>query len=273
MRRLPGWVRWAGWMALAFLYLPLAAVALYSFNASRTLVWHHLTLEWYRRLLVDLPDNRVDGHALLLATGTSLLLALISTLIATTLGTTLALGLRWRWPRILRLLVDGAVLLPVVTPDLILAAAMVALRQVITALQPGMTALIIAHATFQVSFVALVVLARLAQIGSTQEEAARDLYACELQVLSRVLLPQLLPAIAGGALLAFTLSLDDFVISFFTASPTTQTLPLLIQSSIKRGMAPEIEALSTLVVVATVLLVVGLARLGGLSRPVAAPAR
>jgi spermidine/putrescine transport system permease protein len=161
---------------------------------------------------------------------------------------------------------SATVLLPIVTPDLIIAAAMVALRQVWSFFDPGLFAMVVGHVTFQVSFVALVVQARLAQIGHGQEEAARDLYASTWTLTRRVLLPQLAPAIAAGAMLAFTLSLDDFIISFFTASPDSGTLPLFIQASVKRGIAPEIHALSTLILLATVLLVLGATRL---SRPAA----
>jgi spermidine/putrescine transport system permease protein len=115
--------------------------------------------------------------------------------------------------------------------------------------------------TFQMAFVALVVHGRMATIGRTIEEAARDLYADTPYLLRRVLLPLLLPGIAAGAMLAFTLSLDDFVISFFTAGPDSTTLPIFIYASVRRGVTPEIHALSTLIFLATVVLVLGLERL------------
>lgn len=253
-----------GWATLGFLYLPLLVVVLWSFNDSRAMGWEGVTTQWYGRLFIDHPDNRIPSGALPNAAWNTFLLGAISTLIATVLGTLLAFGLRGRWPGWARGAVGGVVLLPVVTPDIILAAAMVALRQLWSLFDPGMFAMVVGHVTFQVSFVALVVHARLTQIGREQEEAARDLYASSWTVMTRVLLPQLVPAIAAGAMLAFTLSLDDFVISFFTASPTSTTLPLLIQASVKRGISPEFHALSTLILLATVLLVLGLTRL---SRP------
>ena len=262
MKRLHWSLALTGWATLGFLYLPLLAIAVCSFNDSRLLGdWQGFTVQWYERLFVEHPDNRIDSGPLFAATRNTLVLAVLSTAVSTVLGTLLALGLRGRWPRWGRAPVMAVVMLPVITPDIILAAAMIALRQVWSLFDPGLLAMVVAHVTFQVSFVALIVHARLAQIGHGQEEAARDLYASSWGVFRRVLLPQLAPAIAAGAMLAFTLSLDDFVISFFTASPQTTTLPLLIQASIRRGISPEIHALSTLILFATVVLVLALTHL------------
>jgi spermidine/putrescine transport system permease protein len=250
-----------GWATIAFLYLPLLAITVWSFNDSRGLAWKGATLGWYSHLVADHPDSRIDRTALVGAAGNTLALAAISTVIATVLGTLLALGMRQRWPRWARRGIEATVMLPVVSPDIIIAAALVALRQTWGWFGPGLAGMVIGHVTFQISFVALVVGARLSQLGSAQEEAARDLYAGGIAVVRRVLLPQLWPAIAAGAMLAFTLSLDDFVISFFMSSPTSTTLPLLIQASAKRGLAPEISALSTLILFATVLLVLAGIRL------------
>ncbi len=251
-----------GWATLGFLYLPLLAVAVCSVNDSRLLgEWHGFTWQWYERLFVDLKDNRVDSTALFAATRNTIGLAVISTFISTILGTMLAFGLRGRWPKPLTAPVMAVVMLPVITPDIILAAAMVALRQVWSLFDTGFFTMVIGHVTFQVSFVALVVHARLSHISAAQEEAARDLYASHWGVIMRVMLPQVTTAIVAGAMLAFTLSLDDFVISFFTASPQSTTLPLLIQASIRRGISPEIHALSTLILFATVALVLGVTHL------------
>lgn len=259
-RRLHPSLNILAWATVGFLYLPLLAVALYSFNASRGMLWGGFSYEWYERLFVYHADSRIDVTQLLVATRNTLILATVSTLIATILGTAVALGLRTALPRWLHYSATGLVMLPVAAPDIILAATMVAMRQGFGLLDVGMAAMVVGHVTFQISFVILVVQARLAQIGNTQEEAARDLYASSGDVLRRILLPQLFSAIAAGAMLAFTLSLDDFVISFFTASPASATLPLIIQAAIKRGVAPEIHALSTLVLFVTVLFVIALSR-------------
>lgn len=244
--------------ALAFLYLPMLAVALFSLNRTRHgLGWGGFTLDWYLRLL--------QNEAILEATRNTLLLALLSTLLATLLGTLLALGLeRHPFGRGARGFLETLLYLPVVTPDLILAAALVVafgfLRQAFSLFEPGLPAMVVGHVTFQVAFVALVVMSRLKSLPQELDEAARDLYATYPFYLRRVLLPLLAPGIVAGAMLAFTLSLDDFVISFFTAGPTSQTLPLLIYASARRGITPEIHAVSTLVFLFTVLAVLSVER-------------
>jgi spermidine/putrescine transport system permease protein len=125
----------------------------------------------------------------------------------------------------------------------------------------GMIDMIIGHVTFQIAFVALVVRSRLASIGKDVEEAARDLFASNWYLMRKVMLPLMFPGIVAGAMLAFTLSLDDFVISFFLSGPGSQTLPLYIYAAVRRGVTPEIHALSTIVVLVTVILVVGTERL------------
>ena len=163
---------------------------------------------------------------------------------------------------------DVLINLPTVTPDILLAAALVVAYGLFrsvplfsNAFDPGLVTLTIGHVTFQVSFVAVVVGARLKAIGSDQFEAARDLYANTWQLWRRVILPQLAPGIVGGALLAFTLSLDDFVVSFFISGPSSTTLPVLIYASVKRGVTPEIHAISTLIVVLTMTVILGMALL------------
>ena len=252
-------------LALALLYVPLMAVAVASVNAARwEAQWQGFTWGWYASLLDvgggDPARARLAGE-IRDATLRSLVLGAASTAISTVLGTALALALeRAPWPRRLRAAVDAAVRLPVIVPDLLLAAALVVALEVVRRWSGtswyGMTGMIVGHAVFQVSFVCLVVHARLRLIGAAQLEAARDLYADGWYATRRVLLPQLAPAIVAGAMLAFTLSLDDFVISFFTASPASTTLPMLIWAQVRRGVVPEIHALSTLIVLATAVLAV-----------------
>lgn len=258
-RRLPRWIGYLAIATLSFLYLPMVAVAVASFNAGRHgFAWRGFTFDWYVRL--------AHNSYVLEAARNTLILAIVSTLVATVLGTGLAIGMsRFPWPRPVRRYLDLVVYLPVVTPDIIFAAALVVAFSILRVLSPvfnlGLPAMIIAHVTFQVAFVALVVQSRLAGIGPHIEEAARDLYADTPYLLRRVMIPLLMPGIIAGAMLAFTLSLDDFVISFFTAGPESQTLPILIYGSVRRGLSPEIHALSTLIFLVTVLLVVGLERM------------
>jgi spermidine/putrescine transport system permease protein len=245
-----------GVATILFLYLPLIAVAVMSLNAARYgVAWKGFTLKWYAQL----GHNDVVLHAAL----NTLILAVASTAVSTVLGTLLAIGLsRFPWPRWMRSIVDAVVYVPVVTPDIVFAVGMLlafeAVRQVLGGLRLGMGTMILAHVTFQISFVALVVGSRLATIGRPVEEAARDLYAGTWHAMRKVTLPLIAPGIVSGAMLAFTLSLDDFVISFFTSGPSSVTLPLYIYGSLRRGITPEIHALSTIVFLVTVALVAGL---------------
>lgn len=254
--RLHPLVKIAALATLALLYLPLFAVAIYSVNSARLgMVWRGFTLDWYWKL--------VRNPVIIEAARNTLVLAVVSTAVATPLGVLLGLGMtRFPWPRWMQYWLDLIVYLPVVTPDIIFAAALVVAMGLLSLLSPvfdpGLLRMILAHVTFQVAFVALVVIGRLAVIGRTVEEAARDLYSNSPGLLRRILLPLMMPGIFAGAMLAFTLSLDDFVISFFTAGPTSTTLPIYIYSSVRRGVTPEIHALSTLIFIVTVLLVVGL---------------
>ncbi|MGD9305911.1 MAG: ABC transporter permease [Desulfobacterales bacterium] len=243
---------------VGFLYLPLVAVAVFSVNATRYgLVWRGFTLDWYFKLF--------HNEFILEAAWNTLVLAVVSTIAATILGTVLAIGMdRFPWSRKANTFLDLVLHIPVVIPNIILAAALVVafglLRVISSAFEPGLFNMIIGHITFQISFVALVVRSRLVSIGRDVEEAARDLFAGTWYMLRRITLPLLLPGIVAGAMLAFTLSLDDFVISFFTAGPDSITLPLFIFAAVRRGVTPQIHALSTLVVLITVIMIIGMER-------------
>jgi spermidine/putrescine transport system permease protein len=258
MRRIHPLVTATAMFTVGFLYLPLLAVAVFSVNATRYgLVWKGFTLDWYSKLF--------HNEFILEAAWNTLVLAVVSTLVATVLGTLLAIGLdRFPWGKKANTFLDVVLHIPVVIPDIILAAALVVafglLRFVSSIFEPGLFNMILAHITFQIAFVALVVRSRLVTIGRDIEEAARDLFAGTPYLLRRVTIPLLLPGIVAGAMLAFTLSLDDFVISFFTAGPESITLPLFIYAAVRRGVTPQIHALSTLVVLITVILIVGMER-------------
>lgn len=241
------------WLAAAltyfFLYLPLAVVVVFSFNAARYgSYWKGFTTHWYATLL-DSPEK-------LAAVRNTLILACISTVVSTTLGTLLGFGLsRYSHPG--KKLLTWLMYVPVVIPDIVMAVAMLIfyslLRDWLGLFQLGMTSMILAHVTFQIPFIALVVRARLAGLDPALEEAAHDLGASAWQTFRHVTLPLTLPGIVAGAALAFTLSIDDFVVSFFTTGPGATTLPILIYSSVKRGITPDINALATLFVLASIL--------------------
>ncbi|MBO5949456.1 MAG: ABC transporter permease [Fibrobacteraceae bacterium] len=239
------------YVGIALLYIPLLFIALFSVNANRHgQTWGGFSFDWYIKLF----SNELVGQATL----NSIILAVVSTIIATLFGTLLAIGIhRTPWNKKIRSFFDYSINIPVVTPDILMAIALVTVfglfRTFLSCFEPGMLTLIISHVVFQLSFVVLVVLSRLASIPKDQIEAARDLYASTSGAWFRVILPQLFTGIIAGALLAFTLSLDDFIISFFVSGPTSQTLPLYIYGSLKRGVSPEIHALSTLIISLTLI--------------------
>jgi spermidine/putrescine transport system permease protein len=253
MRKLPFWVSALGVFALALLYLPLLGVVIQSFNNSRLgLDWKGFTLKWYAMLS--------ENEAIHEAAWNTIIIASVSTVIATVLGTALALSFsRFPWSRRAMNTADNVLYLPVVTPEIVMAAALVVmfslLRHVHTLFDFGLPAVIIGHVTFQISFVALTVRSRLAGLPANLDEAACDLYSGGWNLFRRVTLPLALPGITAGALLAFILSLDDFVITYFTAGPLIKTLPVYIYASQRKGITPEIHALSTVMLLATVILV------------------
>ena len=239
---------------LMFLYIPLIAVASFSVNNSRFgLTWEGFTWKWYLELF--------HNEQILEACWNTLLLAGISTTIATVVGTALAIGIsRFPWGKKASAFFEFNLYMPVITPEIVFAGALViaftTLRYVSDIFEPGMVNMIIGHVTFQVAFVALVVKSRLAAFNNEIEEASRDLYADNWYTMRKVILPMLKPGIVSGAMLALTLSLDDFIISFFTAGPTSVTLPLYIYAEVHRGITPKIHALSTLGLLLTICLVV-----------------
>jgi spermidine/putrescine transport system permease protein len=241
----------------AFLYAPIVIVIVFSFNAARYgSRWQGFTWKWYQTLL--------ENDQALTAAKNTLLLAVCSTLLATLLGTMLGFGLsRYQFPG--RRFFTRLLYLPVFIPDIVMAVSLLLfyslLRQWLGLFPLGLGTMIFAHVTFQIPFVAIVVRSRMVGLDPALEEAARDLGANDWQTFLRITLPLILPGIAAGGMLAFTLSLDDFVVSFFTSGPGSTTLPILIYSSVKRGVTPDINALSTVIVLASMLAILTVALL------------
>jgi spermidine/putrescine transport system permease protein len=234
--------------AFLLLYVPLVALVIYSFlgpeaGPGTPLIW---TLEWYRKIL----DNRL----VLDAFNVSLYVGLWTTLASTLLGTMAALAIeRMKFPG--RKGFDALTHVPLIMPEIVLGLALL-IWFVVLRITLGTFSIILAHVTFSVSYVIITVKARLAGFDDSLEEAARDLGASPWQTFWRVTFPLIWPGILSGALMAFTLSFDDFLITFFTAGVGSDTLPLKIYAMIKFGVSPEINALSTLMLVATLVLVV-----------------
>jgi spermidine/putrescine transport system permease protein len=229
-----------------FLFAPIILVALFSFNATRSLQrFEGFSFQWYERFFEDelLRDSLIA----------SLQIAFVTTLVATTLGTMLAFGLvraRTRWSDTANVLM----LIPLVTPEIVAAvSALVLFTQI--SFQLSIVTVMIAHITFSISYVTVVVRARMAGINQEVEQAAMDLGATRTQTLRLVTLPELWPAILAAGLLVFALSFDDFVISFFTTGESPQPLPVRIYSAIRFGVTPTINAIGTLMIAISALLI------------------
>lgn len=236
-----------GWLVFAFLYLPILVVMVFSFSgASNVGIWGGFSTQWYERM--------VGNEQLLRAVQNSLWVALFSTVISTVLGTAAALALdRYRrW--VGRGAFDGLLYLPVIIPDVTMAV-MLLLWFTQLAIPLGRTSITLAHIAFNISFVAIVVRARLANMDPAMEDAAADLYANRWQAFRRVTLPLIMPGVLGGGLLALTLSLDDVVITSFVQGPGSTTLPVYVFGLIRRSVTPEINAVSTVMIVVSMILV------------------
>jgi spermidine/putrescine transport system permease protein len=266
------WIQAA--LAFAFLYLPILILIIYSFNASRfNAVWRGFTLDWYRSLFSDAGILGVGTTALMASSSStgiwtalnnSLLIAAISTLLATIFGTMIALALeRFHFPG--RKAVEALLFLPIIMPEITIGISLLVFFTLVfrivenltgIRLNLGLPTVIIGHVAFNISFVTITVRARLAELDPTLEQAAFDLGANEWRTFWRITFPLILPGIFSAALLAFTLSLDDFVVTFFTTGVGSMTLPLFVYGMIKFAVTPAINAISTLMLLASLLLVV-----------------
>ena len=245
MRRRTQWLLWGASLAVyAFLYVPLAVVVLFSFNDSAlNAEWVGFTLDWYRKLAAD--------GEMLRAAGNSLAIALLSSAVATVLGAMAGIAMhRYRFPWLPLL-----VLTPVAMPEILLGVSLLLFFRQVLDLTLGFLSILVAHITFSLGFVAVIVRARLAGMDEGIFEAARDLGATPWMTFRRVTLPLILPALVAGFLMSFTLSIDDFVITFFVAGVGVSTLPLQIYSMIKVAVTPEVNAVSTLLMALTLTLI------------------
>jgi spermidine/putrescine transport system permease protein len=227
-----------------FMYLPILVLAFYSFNKSPySASWQGFTLDWYRKLFSD--------ERIILALQNSLIVAFSAVGISAVLGTFMAVGLaRYRFP--LKKLYLGIAYLPLIIPDIAIAVATLVFLAAF-AIPLGLWTIIAAHVVFCLAYVGLVVSSRLSHLNPHLEEAALDLGATPVQAFIKVLLPQLMPGIIAGCLLAFVLSLDDFLIASFTAGSGSNTLPMEIFSRIRTGVKPDINALSVILILVSAL--------------------
>jgi spermidine/putrescine transport system permease protein len=245
-RRAAGGVVIVAGAVYAFLHLPILVLVLFSFNASRySVTWTGFTLEWYRRL--------ADRTDLLRGLRSSLIVGSVSTLVATLLGTLMALALSRRNFRGRRIF-EGLLYLPIVTPEIITGISLLVLF-VLLGIPLGLSTVTIAHIAFNIAFVTVVVRARLEGMDRSLEEAAMMLGADELTAFRTVTIPQLWPGILAGALLAFTMSFDDYVITSLVAGTGSSTLPVVVYGMVRRNVEPTVNAISTLILVLTSLLI------------------
>lgn len=233
-------------LVLSFLYLPIAVLVALSFNeGGLPTVWSGFSLKWY----ASLASNR----EILSAALNTLVVALVSTAIATLLGTLLAIGVEMRRRR--GTVLEALIFAPMIIPDIVLAIALLSFFSMLDVTM-GLHTIVLAHVVFNLAFVCSVVRARLKSFDWSITEASADLGASAFTTMRRVTLPVILPAVVAGALLAFTLSVDEFIIAFFTAGAgrSSTTLPMQIYSMIRFGITPEINALATIVMAVSVIL-------------------
>jgi spermidine/putrescine transport system permease protein len=244
--RLPRWVVGVSIGVYAFLHLPILVLVVFSFNDSQFSVdWAGFTLGWYRRLL-ERPD-------ILRGLKASLIVGGVATVISAVLGTLIALALaRHRFRG--RTAFEGFLYVPIVTPEIVVGISLLILFALVK-VPLGLTTITIAHVAFCLSFVVIVVLARLQGMDGALEEAAMILGADEVTTFWKVTVPQLWPGILSGALLAFTMSFDDFVITSFVSGAGSSTLPIVVYGMVRRNVEPSINAISTIILLVTTALI------------------
>ena len=254
MTRRNPWLSGFALLVYIFLFLPIVVLIIFSFNSSKlNFQWEGFTLDWYPTLL--------GNRRLLEAVSVTLRLAAVTVVGATILGTLLGLALarvRFRG----RAATETLLLLPMVTPEIIMGLSLLVFFYQLFGARGSFVQLSLAHITFCISYVAIVVRARAAGMDPQLEEAARDLGASALGAFRFVTLPLIMPAVISGALLAFALSFDDYVVTTFNAGVGSSTLPLFIYGKVKFGVTPEINAISTIIVAVTAIVILAAWRIG-----------
>lgn len=232
-------------LTVAFLFLPLAVTVFYSFNSAKGMVWDGFSLKWYEKLFLD-------SDKLWTSFGNSIVIAFTSALMATVVGTLASIGLNWyKFPG--KTYIQTLSFLPMVLPEVIIGISMLIFFSAVN-LPLGMLTIFIAHTTFCLPFVFLMVTARLDEFDYSIIEAARDLGASERQTLFKVIIPAVMPGILSAFLMSITMSLEDFVITFFVSGPGSTTLPLYVFSMVRYGISPVINALSFVMILGTMLI-------------------
>jgi len=258
MKRYGGWV--LGLEALGvylFLYIPVILLIVLSFNDSRyAIVWEGFTTRWYESLLAGQTIGRVNPEVAWVALQNSIIIAVVTVLVSVVFGTMLALALdRYVFPG--KSLFTGVVYMPLIIPSIVMGISLLLFFNMMNISQ-GLVTATIGHIAFDISYVTVIVLARLGNVDRSLEEAAQDLGARELETFRYVTLPLIKPGILAGALLGFALSFDDFVVTFFIIG-NQNTLPIFFFSMVRQGISPGVNVVATLILVATLGLI-GLAQ-------------
>ncbi|MBO1264164.1 ABC transporter permease [Proteiniclasticum sp. SCR006] len=237
-----------------FLYAPIIVLIIYSFNESKSRgAFTGFTLKWYQ----DLFSNR----AVISALTNTMIIAVVTTIVATILGTLAAIGIHYSRKGPFKQMALNLNYLPILNPDVVIAVSLIALYRFM-GLDFGLSTVLLSHITFCTPYVVLAVLPKLKQMNANLAEAAMDLGAKPMYALRKVIVPEIMPGIVTGALLAFTLSVDDFAISFFTTGHGVQNLSILIFSMARRGINPVINALSTFMLIGFFILLLIINRIG-----------
>lgn len=232
-------------LTIVFLFIPLFVVTFFSLNSAKGMQWESASLVWYKKLIFDSPS-------LWIAFKNSLIIAFSSSITAVLLGALAGIGIKWY-----RFKGKGYITtvsyLPMVLPEVIIGISMLIFFSAMK-IRLGMFTIYVAHTTFNLPFVFMLVMARLDEFDFSTIEAARDLGATERQTLTKVIVPSIVPAISSGMLMCMTMSLEDFVITFFVSGPGSGTLPLYVYSMIRYGVSPVINALSFVMIMGTMII-------------------
>lgn len=238
-------------LILMFLYVPIFVLIVFSFNETKSRsVFSGFTLDWYARLF----NNDIIISSLI----NTIIIAILASIISTILGTLAAIGIN-SMKKVPKALVMNATNMPIINPEIVTGVSLMLLFVFFAArmnLEFGFVTLLIAHITFDVPYVILNIMPKFKQMDPNLFEAAQDLGCSPLKAFRKVILPEIMPGVISGFLMAFTYSLDDFVISYFTTGSTSQTLPITIYSMTRRKISPEINALSTLIFIAVVIILI-----------------
>ncbi|MBN2659393.1 MAG: ABC transporter permease [Spirochaetales bacterium] len=260
------------WFTISFLFIPLIVLMVYSFNSSRSFTFTGFSLKWYFGLFAqwidpeklrsifpgysekDITQIIIKSENIWRALGNSMMIALSTGAISTVIGTLGAIGLNW-YKFSYKKLLQGISFVPLLLPEIITGVSLLIFFSSILKMELSLVTILLAHISFCLPFVILIVLSRLEEFDYTIIEAARDLGAREIEILLQVIIPVSLPGIFAGFLTAVTLSLEDFVVTMFVQGSNSTTLPLYIYSAVKRGVPPEVNALSVFIILSTVVLI------------------